>query len=150
MSYVSQSRSEWHNVVLIQPTSPFVSVPDIRAVLHAVESGNWASAQTITRVKHNSHWVNQRKLHQHRSGKCTFAFKDNYGRGASQKESKSRTWKFGNVVAVKTKALLEQKMIFAQPSKGIPVPWWRAIDCDGPDDFELAEDLIKAGRIIDV
>jgi hypothetical protein len=51
---------------------------------------------------------------------------------------------FGNFIATKTKAL--NQGVFADPSIGVPVSIFEAIDIDGPDDLILAECWLNGNK----
>jgi len=117
--------------VLLQPTSPLVrqkDVADVVAALMADEEAN--SAQTVCEVPHNYHAWNQRVILDY-GRHVEFMQKDR----SSNKQDKPSTYKFGNVVAFRPKAMLEQREVFALPSIPIVIPEEFAVDVDGPEDL---------------
>lgn len=144
-------------IVLIQPTSPFIRKKDILDVVNALKKyPSCASAQTIVRVPHNFHETNQRieqNLHVRQNfrisanllaGLITFAHPEKRLMQFN-KQLKPERWAFGNVVAVRTEALLAQKQVFAEPSFGIPIPRAYAFDVDTKEDLKMAEAMWKGG-----
>lgn len=148
IDYLDHNPAEYHPdiIVLVQPTSPFVSVDDIRSVVNTLDvTGPFNSAQTVCRVSHNDHLMNQRLLHM--TGLVDWAAPAARKFITSNKQSKPELWKFGNVVAVRTNALLKQGEIFAQSSAGIPITKLRCIDIDDITDLDIAEAIVKTGLL---
>ena len=49
-------------IILAQPTSPFINYKQIDKMIAKIESKKYSSAQTISEVDHNNHFLNQRTL----------------------------------------------------------------------------------------
>lgn len=131
-------------VALLQPTSPFV-LPnhiDVCAEL-LLDNPTAESVQTITTFPHNYHAYNQRVF---KNGFVNFRFTDER-RICYNKQTKPEFHIFGNLIITKTRALLEQREVFAKPSLGYEVPFSYALDVDGPEDLELAEWYIEKGKV---
>lgn len=138
--YIHQFNRGYECIVLLQPTSPFISKVHVELVIRALEDdSSLASAQTIIPIPHRMHTLNQRLQ----------GFNGNVVREGSQsrKQEKSKTYAFGNVVATRVKDLHTDQGVFAYPSKGIEIDPLSAMDLDGPDDFIVAEALMKQGVI---
>ncbi len=134
----------YDNIVLMQPTSPFIRAQDIRAVIKALdENPDASSAQTITRVRHNSHDWNQRTLDL---VKVRWLHEHSHDAQLRRKQNQPERWKFGNVVAVRSSELARYGF-FAYPSIGIPIHHFFAFDVDDEDDFKLAEAMLVAGLV---
>ena len=132
-------------VVLIQPTSPFVTVDQIElAVRRLGPDTRWDSFQTIADIPHNFHAWNQRSWNEE-TGQVEWCFPGLRARGFN-KALKPKNWKFGNLVAART-AAIRTDGFFASPSLGHPVSWIEAMDLDKLEDFQLAESLIERGLI---
>jgi len=123
-------------IILLQPTSPFVTTHDIWNCIETLEKHPEAnSVQTIYRVPHNQHAWNQR------------IFTDPYVRFQNpelRKEGYNKQHKppldcFGNVLACRVGPMLEQRDLFCTPSIGIKIPFYRALDIDTYDDIFIAE-----------
>jgi CMP-N,N'-diacetyllegionaminic acid synthase len=142
----SLSHNPPDETVLIQPTSPFVTPGQINSsvrVLADLPQNEWQSAQTVCEVPHNYHPWNQRVMH---GSDVTFRLPQERKTGFN-KQRKPTVYKFGNVVAVRTKALLQNRDFFAGPSYGRLCDWIDAMDMDGPSDFDLGNMLIETGRV---
>ena len=131
-------------IAFVQPTSPFFSALDLDTLINVMENEpTWASAQTICKIQHNDHWINQRIWHD-----MSVEFKDWEARKTQyNKQKKSQSWKFGNLIVVRRKNFLITKNFFEYPSYGMEVSRWSALDIDMREDFIQAEALISAGVI---
>lgn len=122
-------------LVLMQPTSPFVTVEQVSSLIDLLVSDQGAaSAQTVARVPHNAHEWNQRVVD---GATVRFAHKEEREQ-AFRKQLKPERYTFGNVVAVRSQILLEGQSFFAEPSLGLEIPRLSALDVDGPEDLLLA------------
>jgi CMP-N-acetylneuraminic acid synthetase len=148
IEYLNERDNDPDTVVLLQPTSPFVTSEQINLVLKRLDPlrhSRWASCQTLADIPHNFHAWNQRTRNAE-TGHVQFCFPDLRKTGFN-KAHKPTFYKFGNLVATKT-ADLRIDGFFAAPSFGHLVPWTQALDLDGLEDFTLAESLLKAGMIV--
>jgi CMP-N,N'-diacetyllegionaminic acid synthase len=135
----SEARPDW--LILLQPTSPFVlpqHLEDLAAAIRAHPRAN--SAQNIVTVPHNHHAWNQRVVAE---GEVTFAYAEERAR-AFNKQLKPRHYIFGNLVAVRARALLAGGDFFATPSRGVEIERPYDFDIDGPEDLKQAEALLRA------
>lgn len=131
-------------LVLVQPTSPFLTPKHICSLLDAMSADfECNSAQTITSVAHNAHAWNQRFFDHGRTG---FVF-ENERLTAFNKQLKPKYFCFGNLVAARPRALFAGADFFAQPSIGIQIEWPYNFDLDVPSDLVLAEAILRAGLV---
>ena len=140
IEYINRLEVDPHIVVLIQPTSPFLTLTHLNATIAKLKDNhNLMSVQTICPVPHNYHAWNQRSWDRE-SGKVKWCFPDMRKIGYN-KQSKPEMWKFGNIVATRVDAL-RQEGCFAEPSFGIPIGPFEAFDVDNEEDFLIAERLL--------
>lgn len=128
-------------LILVQPTSPFLlprHVEDLMDLATHFPDSN--SFQTICAIPHNYHTWNQR-LREEKYVRFMYAEER---RAAYNKQSKPKVYSFGNLVAVKSIALLGGMDFFAEPSVGSIIKWPYSLDVDGPDDLRLAEAILQA------
>lgn len=131
-------------IVLLQPTSPFTLSDHIDAcVQHLKENELANSTQTVSEFPHNYHAFNQRMIED---GSVAFRFSEERKKYYN-KQAKPKFYIFGNLVAVRTTALLQRKEIFPIPSIPNVIPFHYALDVDGPEDLELAEWYLSQGKI---
>lgn len=132
-------------VALLQPTSPFVLAEHIDICTELlIENPDASSVQTISKFPHNYHAFNQRVFE---NGFVDFRFSEER-RACYNKQTKPDFFKFGNLIITKTRALLEDREVFAQPSIGHEIPFYYAHDLDGPEDLEMAEWYIERGKVV--
>lgn len=131
-------------LVLVQPTSPFLLPEHVRLLLDALEADPAArSGQTVTVCPHNHHAWNQREVID---GHVRFRFSAERA-AAYNKQTKPKHYVFGNLVAVRTSALLDGEGFFAEPSVAVEIPAPYDFDLDAPGDVAIAEALILAGVV---
>ncbi len=66
---------------------------------------------------------------------------------AYNKQLKPEVFSFGNLVAVRSTALLEGMDFFATPSVGNIIDWPYNLDVDCFNDLNLAEAILQAGLV---
>jgi len=131
-------------LILVQPTSPFLQPEHLsRLVERMIAHPECNSGQTITEVGHNFHAWNQRI---YETGEVHFKFAKER-KTAYNKQSKPKLFTFGNLVAVRPRALIEGFDFFAEPSVGVEIKWPYNLDVDGPTDLHIAELLLQAGIV---
>lgn len=131
-------------LVLIQPTSPFllpVHVTSLVESMLAREDVN--SGQTVCPTPHNFHAWNQRLVEDNI---VRFMFADER-RSAYNKQKKPKLYSFGNLVAVKPRALMAGMDFFAEPSIGVTIDWPYNLDVDSLNDLRLAEAMLGGGLV---
>ncbi len=130
--------------VLFQPTSPFVLLQHVQALLTAMaREPSCRSGHTIVPCPHNHHELNQR---WYSDGWTAFAHQTERS-AAYNKQLKSKRWVFGNLVAARSEALIRGGDFFAVPSVGVPIERPYDLDVDGPSDIVLAEALLSSGAV---
>ncbi|MDD5450315.1 MAG: NAD(P)-dependent oxidoreductase [Desulfovibrionales bacterium] len=131
-------------LVLLEPTSPFVTERDIEMCIHALKNDPGAdSAQTVTPVSSNSHAYNQRYHDDHGSH---FLFMKER-KVCINKQMKPEFFIHGNVRVMRVSSLINSGDLFGAKSIPIPISRLRAMDVDGPDDLVIAESIIKSGLL---
>lgn len=129
---------------ILQPTSPFVLPEHIDHCIELLEKSRSAdSAQTITSMPHNSHAYNQRIIED---GFVRFRF-EKERKTCYNKQSKPPHYIFGNLVATRASTILEKGEIFGTQSLPHIIDFNYALDIDQPHDPELAEWLLKTGKV---
>jgi CMP-N,N'-diacetyllegionaminic acid synthase len=131
-------------LVLIQPTSPFLRIGDLQAVVSAITKDSQArSCQTVARCPHNHHAWNQREV----AGRYVKFVDREERQHAYQKQMKPIRYVFGNLVAVRAAALHDGAGFFAEPSIAVPIEAPYDLDVDTPNDLTLAEALLASGQV---
>lgn len=133
-------------LVLLEPTSPFVTRNDIETCIKVLQEDSVAdSAQTVTRVSSNSHAYNQR-FHDENGSHFLFKKERKY---CFNKQLKPEFYIHGNVRVMRVASLIRNGNLFGEKSIPIEIPQIRAMDVDGGDDLIMAESIIKSG-VIDI
>jgi CMP-N,N'-diacetyllegionaminic acid synthase len=131
-------------LLLVQPTSPFLLPEHITALLRRMTDDKQArSGQTVSPCPHNHHAWNQRVLKDGRTG---FVFAEERRRGYN-KQAKPKHWVFGNLVGVRTWALLAGEGFFAEPSAAVEIAATYDFDLDTAEDVKVAEALLSGGVV---
>lgn len=131
-------------LVLLEPTSPFVTNKDIEMCIKALREDSTAdSSQTVTPVASNSHAYNQRYHDDHGSH---FLFMKER-KVCVNKQTKPEFFIHGNVRVMRVSSLMENADIFGKKSIPIIISRLKAMDVDGPDDLIIAESILKTGLI---
>ena len=131
-------------LVLLQPTSPFVTPEQITQVITLLsERADCRSAQTVARVPHNLNAINHRSLD---NGIAKLKFEEER-RKAYNKQLKEQLFYFANLYAIRCDALMDGEPFFAPPSAAIEVPQVFAYDLDGPDDIQYGEAILNHGSL---
>ncbi len=131
-------------IALLQPTSPFVLPKHIdESVQMLMDDPGANSVQTITKIPHNYHAYNQRRVTDRQVGFC---FPEERAR-CYNKQTKPDFFMFGNLIVTRTDALQDQRNVFAEPSLANEIPYHYALDVDGPNDLELAEWYLKTKKV---
>ena len=137
------------HALLYQPTSPFIFLETSDQIIDLLKHGenNYFSAQSISRVKHNSHYLNQRLLKPGPDNIVEFRFPDER-KHAYNKQLKDPSFIFGNLIGVNANMFLKRYKyersllsLFDQPSGFIEISTREALDVDQPDDLVFADYL---------
>ena len=133
-------------IYLFQPTSPFVKVSHIKSFDNIFKKfPKINSVQSITKIDHNYHYLNQR--HLSKSDFVSFKFEKERLKKFN-KQKKPDKYIFGNLVAVKIKSILKYKNIFQKPSYGLKINWPYNLDIDTQKDLDIANTLYINDKII--
>jgi len=125
-------------IFLIQPTSPFLRILDIKKLYQLIKNAPCAnSGQTICACPHNFHSWNQRAF---REGIVTF-IAPRVRKRAFVKQKKPSHFIFGNLVAARVKKLLRGNDFFCAPSVGLIIDQIASYDLDTSEDLLLAEKI---------
>lgn len=146
IDYCNGKDYEW--IWLFQPTSPFVrqsTIEEIKAIIDTTGI-HTASVQTITEVQHNDHWMNQRQLGGIDNKHVEFIWHYQRLRNPT-KQTKHKSYKFGNLVVSHLKELTQYNTMFSTPSIGVEINRWEALDVDTAEDLVLARLLHKEGLV---
>ncbi|MGE4293777.1 MAG: acylneuraminate cytidylyltransferase family protein [Desulfovibrio sp.] len=129
-------------IVLVQPTSIFLRAEHIDAVVKGMLAHpECGSGQAVIKVPHQFHAHNQRAMSPD-GNDIYFVYPEERERGYS-KQTKPVHYTYGNLIATRTKALLETSNLFARPSFPVVVPLEYAYDLDGPEDMAMAELMLR-------
>ena len=127
-------------IILAQPTSPFINVKQIDNLIDKIQKNNFNSAQTISKVLHNNHFLNQRTFI---NSKVSFKFEKERLKNYN-KQKKPESYKFGNMIIFKRKKFLQTKNVFCKPSYGLLIDYLSSIDIDTKQDLIMARKLFKS------
>lgn len=131
-------------MALLEPTSPFVLPKQIdECVALLRENPDADSVQTITTVPPNHHAYNQRYLE---GGMIYFRYKEERRR-LHNKQMKPAFYVHGNLRVLRSASVLEKRDLFGDRSLPYLIPRTYALDVDGPEDLELAELLVRSGKV---
>ena len=138
--YLLQSEVYYDLVLLLQPTSPFLLPDHIDSLIKEVYSQeNFKSAQTICKVPHNNHALNQRTV---LNGEVQFIYADQRKR-AYNKQLKPVNYKFGNLLCVKVPSFMESHALFQSPSAYVVIEKPYDFDLDDANDLILAQSMLE-------
>lgn len=119
-------------VVLVQATAPFVTRDHIEACQW---KAGFESVQTVVKVQHNAHWMNQRTM--------TGFIHDR----AWNAQGKPAAYQFGDCLGFSKKAALERNP-YLEPSLKIEIPRFHGVDIDDEEDLLLAEAILDKGLVV--
>jgi CMP-N,N'-diacetyllegionaminic acid synthase len=133
-------------IALLQPTSPFLRPEHIEKVIKKLrEHSEMDAVQTVTDIPHNMHAYNQRAISD--DGLVSWVFSKER-KIAYNKNLKPKHFKFGNLVAFRSKSVLEGKSCFGSRSGAVYIEPSYSVDVDGPEDLEYARFLIEHKKVI--
>jgi CMP-N,N'-diacetyllegionaminic acid synthase len=128
-------------IVLIQPTSIFLTSEHIDKAVNALLDNPLAnSSQTVVKVPHQFHAHNQR--HMSGDGKDIYFVFPKERETGFNKQTKPEFYCYGNLIVTRTRALMNEKNLFARPSIPVEIPRYYAYDLDTWEDVEMAEIMI--------
>ncbi|MEK7659979.1 MAG: acylneuraminate cytidylyltransferase family protein [Patescibacteria group bacterium] len=127
-------------VVVVQPTSPFVTSAQIDAVYERMLREQADSGITIVPVPRIFHPFHIRAMDE--SGILTFVSeRDHYAHPTRQ--SDTPYWAFGNLYWVRSGPLLSERKLEVGKRVGVPIDVISAYDINDPDDLSIASQLCK-------
>lgn len=132
-------------IPLLQATSPFLTPEQLEICIKKLQENSEAeSSQTVTTFSPNCHAFNQRIIE---GDYIRFRFPEER-RKFFNKQLKPEHYIFGNLVVTRSSTILNQREIFGSRSLPHIITPYYAFDVDGPREFELAEWIIKSGKVI--
>jgi len=130
-------------IFLLQPTSPFLRVRDIKNLYNLIRKNPSAnSGQTIFACPHNFHAWNQRSFRQ---GLVTFVA-PRKRKKAFVKQKKPSHFIFGNLVAARVTKIKKGEDFFCRPSIGLVIDQYSSFDLDTKEDLLLARKIASLHR----
>ena len=129
-------KKKYDIVGLLQPTSPFLKIKNIRDVINFLEKNKkHNSCQTVHKTPHNYHYLNTRIL---KGGNINFKF-EKLRMKKFNKQKKTQTYNFGNFLACRVKTLLKTKNLFCNPCYHKIIDRASSYDLDSKDDLIFAK-----------
>lgn len=130
------------DVLLVQPTEPFVRPQQIRDAYSLLLERGADSAITMVRVPRTHHPFHVRVLHD--DGRIEFADEDAHYAHPTRQDDPPR-WAFGNLYWFRREAFLRTGRIEAGHRVGLEIDQLSAFDLNTPEDWRLAEALVTQG-----
>ncbi len=131
-----EEKSKW--IILLEPTSPFINLCDIDRLIELCKLNNDVSCiYSITEIRHTDHYLNQRVVND---SKTSFLFKEEREK-SKLKQKKIKTFKFGNISAMRTKDIINCEKFFSNNSKIFEIPFVRSINIDSEEELFIARSL---------
>lgn len=135
LNFLKKKNFKYDILILAQPTSPFVSTKIVNKLISFLATKKkYNSVQTIHKTPHNYHYLNTRLLNK--DNEVVFKFK-NERQHKRNKQKKSVTYNFGNLIACRVDKLLIAKDFFCNPSGGIIVDRFSSFDLDDKEDLNI-------------
>ena len=126
--------------ILIQPTSPFIQKKHLSKLTNVLnKSKRYKSAQTIIKVPHQFHSLNQRFFKNNQTGFV------NYKKRLlmHNKQIKPKMYAYGNLISSNTKLFLKHKNFFLKPSFGLLIPNIYGFDMDNNYDLKIINQILN-------
>ena len=134
---------EFHYIILAQPTNPFINKKILEKIIKKIKNNKFKSVQTIIETPHVYHPLNQRNLIKNKVVFAQRAKREIY----YNKQKKTPSYSFGNLVIFDRKKFLEIKKVFCEPSGFIKIDKIYGLDIDFNDDLILANLVAKTFKI---
>lgn len=129
-------------VLLVQPTSPFVRAAQLQEATQLLSAHPEADSLTsVVEVPHNLHPFNQRLIDE--NGYLRFVFPEERERYPT-KQGKPKRYYFGNFFFFKPIVVKTSDIPIGKVCVPLVVDAASAFDVDGPEDFALAEAMLKS------
>ena len=141
VSYVERNgKSHVDIVVLLQPTSPFREVSDIKNCIEKLKNEKVDSVVTVCEAEHNPYFA----MMKFQNDNLMPLLKTE--KPITRRQEAPKVYRLnGAVYAVRRNVLINENKIFTDNTKAVIMSQERSIDLDRPIDFEFAEFLIKKG-----
>jgi len=130
------------HVMILQTTSPLREIQDIEACWKLMKSTKATTVLTVCSTHPRLYYLKKNN--------------DIILVNGSEKQSTNmQAWKPGYILngcfvyIVKTKSLLEEKLVITKKTKAVVCPKWRSVDLDTPEEWVLAELLYKNKKDIE-
>lgn len=132
-------------IALLQATSPFTSVAEIEGAIQLLGSRPDVDAvTTVVEAPHNYHPYNIRQING--DGTVTFMMdKEHYL--YPNRQSKPKTYAFGNTYVFRYRTLVEQKSLFGEKCLPLVIDPLLAFDINDPHDLIVAEAIMSSGAL---
>ena len=125
-------------IFLIQPTSPFYKNEHLTKLINVLSSNKkYKSAQTIIKVPHQYHALNQRFFKKNRQDLLK-----KKRLSMHNKQTKPKMFAYGNLIVTNTK-LFKNKNFFLKPSFGMLIPTIYGFDLDNKYDLKIASKILS-------
>lgn len=132
-------------IVLLQATSPFTSEAEIEEAFRLLESRPDADAvTTVIEAPHNFHPYNIRRINE--DGTVVFMMEKEHFLHTTR-QSKPKTYAFGNAYVFRRQTLVEQKSLFGRKCLPVVIDPLLAFDINDPHDLIVAEAIISSGAL---
>ncbi len=138
-----ENKGEW--IILLEPTSPFINISDIDRLIELCKIKNDVSCiYSVTEIRHTDHFLNQRVLN---NGKVEFLFEEERNQ-SKLKQKKIKTFKFGNISAIRTRNILKSQKFFSKNSNIFNIPFVRSINIDSEEELFIARSLASYDKTL--
>ena len=125
---------------LIQPTLPFLQNEHLTKLINVLSSNKkYKSAQTIIKVPHQYHALNQRFFKKKQTG----FIEEKKRLSMHNKQTKPKMFAYGNLIVSNTKLFLKNKNFFLKPSFGMLIPNIYGFDLDNKYDLKIASKILS-------
>ena len=142
LEFLGEIQNTYKWVVLIEPTSPFLSIDDIDKLLNISLSTSSECIYSVAKIRHTEHFLNQRSFKED-SDKLSFLFPLEREKNRL-KQKKINTYKFGNVSAIRVDSIKSGGKFFAENSETFEVSYLRSINIDSEEELVLARSLASS------
>lgn len=138
-----KNKSEW--IILLEPTSPFIDLSDLDKLIDLCKLKKEKSCvYNVTEVRHTDHFLNQRFLNK---DNLKFIFEAERKKSKS-KQKKIKTFKFGNISAIRTKDIVNSESFFSNNSITFETSFIRSINIDSEEELFIARALASFDKTL--
>ena len=128
-------------IVLLQPTSPFRTGPDIDATIDKVRQSGADSAQTLVDASYHPFFMMTMD-----GDRTVPLFADALKQYVRRQDPPRAYQPSGSVYVTRHAVLMDQGRIIGQDNRGLLMGWEASVKIDTEWEFRLAEVVLKAGR----